>query len=395
MNLGTSTTETTLRKLLTQQKPRVCCTMRQSIATVRVNWPTVKIDFWTDFELDNLNQCYGKTLDSSLSVLTQDCPDAGQELTGWGIHSAKDTNGLIAWTHKLLNMTLQYGEMPKERTTLHSHRSVAGGPAPSDDQCLPRKDDARHGPLRQLASLCRKAKTPYGYIQTNEDLAVCHFSMADGQERVSVKIMVVEWSNYGTEELTTDLALWWLSMMAISPAQAQGNAVADGSALVDTNKWNAMNPENHSSNVGQSMELPASGGDRLFPGGHNRIPLPVSQVPLPVNQAPLPVNQVPFLDYQMLLPGSQLPFPENQVLLPDNQIPSSSGQMPLLREQTAVSLGNRLHTHAWLGHKNIIDLSINDIPAPNFWNHANLDLDAYMNSSPSSSEGVIPSHCRR
>lgn len=74
-------------------------------------------------------------------------------------------------------------------------------------------------PMRQLAHLCCISQTRYGYILTDEDLVACRFSASDPNTSASVweaEIMPIPWSKNGPTQLTTDLALWWLCMLALS-----------------------------------------------------------------------------------------------------------------------------------------------------------------------------------
>lgn len=76
--------------------------------------------------------------------------------------------------------------------------------------------------LRQLGHYCKTANTRYGYIQTEKELVACKFenNLATGGLRVHV--MPIPWTNYGPTVLTTDLALWWLCVKALSlPAGPQ------------------------------------------------------------------------------------------------------------------------------------------------------------------------------
>lgn len=68
-------------------------------------------------------------------------------------------------------------------------------------------------PLGQLANIRKVAQTRHGYIQTDQEMVVCCFS--EGPEGWKVAIMPVPWSRHGVDVLTTDLALWWLCMLAM------------------------------------------------------------------------------------------------------------------------------------------------------------------------------------
>ncbi|KAI0868472.1 hypothetical protein GGS24DRAFT_482241 [Hypoxylon argillaceum] len=73
--------------------------------------------------------------------------------------------------------------------------------------------------VRQLANLCAHSKTRYGYILTDEDFVACCFSVknvVNGVSEWTVAVKAVPWTKAGDTELTTDLALWWLCMLAVS-----------------------------------------------------------------------------------------------------------------------------------------------------------------------------------
>ncbi|MBE3041790.1 hypothetical protein IMZ48_04265 [Candidatus Bathyarchaeota archaeon] len=89
-------------------------------------------------------------------------------------------------------------------------------------------------PLQQLANICALGRTRYGYIQSEEELVACRFSMDDG-EVWRAAIMPVPWSRHGAEVLTTGLALWWLSMLAMSHEDHRG-IVGHGS-IVAIDEW--------------------------------------------------------------------------------------------------------------------------------------------------------------
>ncbi len=92
-------------------------------------------------------------------------------------------------------------------------------------------------PVRQLANICRAAETRYGYIQTNEELVVCCFSERD-QVMWNAAIMPIPWSRHGVEVLTSDLALWWLCMLAMSDPCHRA-IVAEGD-MVKINAWDII-----------------------------------------------------------------------------------------------------------------------------------------------------------
>ncbi|KAI1780197.1 hypothetical protein F4818DRAFT_453923 [Hypoxylon cercidicola] len=89
-------------------------------------------------------------------------------------------------------------------------------------------------PLRQLANVGDITKTRYGYIQTNEDLTVCCFSR-EAPDHWKAAVMPIPWSRHGENQLTTDLALWWLSMLAMSGPE--NRAIVKEVEMTRINQW--------------------------------------------------------------------------------------------------------------------------------------------------------------
>lgn len=75
-------------------------------------------------------------------------------------------------------------------------------------------EESKKAPFRQLANVCERAKTRYGYIQTDQELVICRFCLEDDEWRV--EIMPDPMSRQGLLALTSDLALWWLCMLGLS-----------------------------------------------------------------------------------------------------------------------------------------------------------------------------------
>ncbi|KAK7424850.1 hypothetical protein QQZ08_008480 [Neonectria magnoliae] len=89
-------------------------------------------------------------------------------------------------------------------------------------------------PLRQLAKLCDIAGTRYGSVLTDEAFAACLFAR-DGIDAWKAFIMPIHWTKFGTQRLTTDLALWWLCMMAMS--DEENRAIKQVGDLVSLGHW--------------------------------------------------------------------------------------------------------------------------------------------------------------
>lgn len=94
-------------------------------------------------------------------------------------------------------------------------------------------------PLRQLAELCKKSQTRYGYIQTDEEVVVCCFSKSIVDPgKLCVSVMPVPWARHGVHLLTVDLALWWLCMLAMS---GEGREIVHEDELVKIDAWSVAN----------------------------------------------------------------------------------------------------------------------------------------------------------
>ncbi|KAJ9130229.1 hypothetical protein NKR23_g12297 [Pleurostoma richardsiae] len=263
----------TLRRLLTQPKPEVPCKTKASKNSTG-QWPTVGIDairLWDQFNIDILNESYGHILDLEIPVeQLAEAPRAEDVLEGMEITKPTDILHLIGWNDRVLRPTLAFA---KQHLHLHTSVRLQHDVAAADNSSFARIMDGRRPirvdhrvalddfplphlviglgrssskfqgrllaghsgktakenlwPLRQLANLCDLAKTRYGYIVTDQDLVACCFYKTEaarsGQTAGStevvdwkVALMPVPWTKYGEEQLTTDLALWWLCMLALS-----------------------------------------------------------------------------------------------------------------------------------------------------------------------------------
>lgn len=171
-------------------------------------------------------------------------------------------------------------------------------------------------PVRQLANVCHAAQTRYGYIVTDQDLVVCCFyHPEDGMSQANqlkVAMMAVPWTVHGEAQLTTDLALWWLCMLALSSTQHR--APASEADMVGIGEWEVryVNDErgwvrrHRYSNVEQPVDLP---------------PQPASQTLLLGNPAASDIN-----------PNNNLPFhPNNNFYfnfnLGNSQAPVQGGEL--------------------------------------------------------------------
>lgn len=220
---------------------------------------------WHDFNLDSLNACYGNLLDQALDagfpVHNVTVPIASQFFENVAIADSGDVKHQIVWNHDMVRLTLATAQtflslnpgapifqtysnaagtsvahIPNSRLTVDHTVGLSGFPrlillvgltrpswkwsGHSLAEGLPNVNLETLWPVRQLGNLCSAAKTRYGYLQTNEELVVCCFGM-DGGGRRTVMMMPIAWTLHGEDQLTTDLALWWLGLMAMSSSKDQ------------------------------------------------------------------------------------------------------------------------------------------------------------------------------
>lgn len=99
---------TTLRQVLTQQKPLLPCTSTSNRNTTHGSWPKLdeSVVIWDEFNLKTLNESYGDLLDVAVPDTLLASPQANQVLAGIVVNTAEDINHLISWNHGLMEPTL-------------------------------------------------------------------------------------------------------------------------------------------------------------------------------------------------------------------------------------------------------------------------------------------------
>ncbi|KAG7292936.1 hypothetical protein NEMBOFW57_002981 [Staphylotrichum longicolle] len=270
----------TLRQVLTQQKLPVPCRASAAASrnTIGWTWPDLEVAVWDEFNLANLNESYGHIL--ALEV-QRPYPRADQLLQGLATNSAADVKELIGWNDGLLRPVLErakshLGLYPG--TVLHHVHSTADQSVIAKLRNVRQRLTVDHiiglddfpiqnlvvglgrpsrkwsggtlanqiqsgsvtgellWPVRQLANICDKAGTRYGYIQTDEELVVFCYSKRGAGWKAA--FMPIPWSRHGAEVLTSDLALWWLCMLAMSPSHHR--AVTNEEDMVKINDWDLV-----------------------------------------------------------------------------------------------------------------------------------------------------------
>lgn len=213
---------------------------------------------WNDFNLEQLNHFFGITLDLEIPAEQMARAPRTESLPAdFTVNDARDVRQMVEWNRRLMQPTLGYAktffglhpgvalqqrpmspDRPEYvnfggggRPVMVHHQVMLDTPlTPNLVVGLARKSTHFKGrqviedpatvseegrwPLRQLANLCDKSKTRYGYLITDEDLTVCCFHEIEPAVW-GVQLLAIPWTLYGPEQLTSDLALWWLSMIAL------------------------------------------------------------------------------------------------------------------------------------------------------------------------------------
>ncbi|KAI1173610.1 hypothetical protein F4777DRAFT_556968 [Nemania sp. FL0916] len=268
--MASSWDTTTIRVALTQPKPVTLCGPMPSRNTKSgPDWPNISnddISTWADFRLETLNESYGQVLDleipvtelskagvsrpDALEVVEITKPDEILYLIGLNDRVLQPTLGFAKrYLHLCDGVQLLHQVSAPKKALIPMVKISNGSNQFSVDHCVAldeiqspnlvigfcrpsnkfqsravaenSKDlkEERTLPLRQLANLCRVAGTRYGYIMTEKDFVACCFTKKSTEEKAQwwkVMMMPVPWTRQGASQLTTDLALWWLSMLALS-----------------------------------------------------------------------------------------------------------------------------------------------------------------------------------
>lgn len=287
----------TIRECLTAPKPDI---YSQANAKNSLNrkWPNVnqRIGVWKEFTIETLNNTYGHILDQEGPAAPLPPPTPQHFFSGKRINNDKDAKELTIWNseagypalvaaqglmglHSGTGLVSNYKSAENGTFTASLNQTnqatvkmlpanippviradhvvylndsfpsylVVGISKPADkfdtstiarDEPMVTQNQAYL--LDLLASVCRKAGTRYGYIQTNRELVACLFTpdegkVIEGREHWTVKIMPVPWSKHGTAMLTTDLAVWWLCLLAMS--DRKNRELVPKGDVVPINHW--------------------------------------------------------------------------------------------------------------------------------------------------------------
>ncbi|KAI1167141.1 hypothetical protein F5B18DRAFT_528510 [Nemania serpens] len=289
--MDSSLNNMTLRKALTQAKPSIPSKLKPGANSRNNRWPEIdqkSIVSWNAFNLENLNASYGHILDKPIPEGQLDVPQANSVLSSvQEISTVRDINHLIMWSDRVLGPTFDFARKqlglqlgvevrrdlapldstytrPGVNNGTRSGRIKADHVIELDDLNTPmlvlglgrpnRYFPGRHitnnlskgvlWPVKQLANLCSHSNTRYGYILTDQDFLACCFSSADPKKRKAgwmVAIKAVPWTKSGETQLTTDLALWWLCMLAIS--DPSNRELTRKELVIGIDRWDDHNHE--------------------------------------------------------------------------------------------------------------------------------------------------------
>ncbi|EGX88245.1 hypothetical protein CCM_08288 [Cordyceps militaris CM01] len=215
---------------------------------------------------------YGHILESEFP---QEIPDPQRFFYGVAIRREKDIKKVIHWDYTLLERALNPLKKPQDINTSYNllHQCTNNDPGDHNlrtthhvirynrhvvmagfGRSSVKFDDengfalARHrSPIRQLANSCMSFRLRYGYILTDKAMVVCRFRKVGlsknkdeklDPDQLMADIKRIPWSNKGEDELTTDLALWWLLMLALSDGQQRD--IVESSKTTEVDTWEVV-----------------------------------------------------------------------------------------------------------------------------------------------------------
>ncbi|KAJ9643810.1 hypothetical protein H2204_001955 [Knufia peltigerae] len=219
--------QTTIRELLTTYKPLIDCTASGMRPTTSTKWPNLgNIKIWEDFTLAIIDRDFGFALDDPFTIMNP--RPAGFPLpVGHQINSLADLNALFKRNVDMLDETLVHARMILDLhfdkpcasdyataqgyakfLTIRSNMALqhaiwlehqpilnilAGLGKTSKQWCgsalqknIRNNDEPSQSllwPVRQLANICNKANTRFGYIQTDKELVVFEFTLRADEKR--------------------------------------------------------------------------------------------------------------------------------------------------------------------------------------------------------------------
>ncbi len=283
-----------MRGSLLLSKPYVPCQSTAKGNTKSDTWPQYfELRAWLAFNIRTLNESYGYILDQPLPLEVADMVPSTSRLQGLVVEDDNGPKHIIAWNDKTVMPLVKYAKqlmgLHVGVVLHHEIENVEDGTRPRVPG-LHRKTTIGHvialgnyqravlvvglsrtsvkwrgstliknpniteseptWPIRQLANLCTKTGTRYGYIQTDEELVVCCFAatkLSQGQYADwKVFAMSVPWNmempqpgNIGARSslMSTELALWWLCMLSMSD---DNRSIVEAKDIVPIDTWDTV-----------------------------------------------------------------------------------------------------------------------------------------------------------
>lgn len=250
---------TTLRQVLTQERPLVLSTMRETIPKpCRANMSWEKIQLWSQFTLEGINGNDHQVLDQPLTGLTDAIPNSFNVLDNLRLDCQEDMFSVSCWIGDILAFSVPYTVSRwnlKVPGTLHFQVNefkaapfgdcfysgietsegwtglIVGTHQPKSTWNIDNIRDSRGSTagmdmaLSTLAFACEQYDVNLGYILTLNELVVCEFDPYSGG--ALFKVMPIPLLDTGERKMTAELAVWVLCMLALEEATSESDELAD------------------------------------------------------------------------------------------------------------------------------------------------------------------------
>ncbi|CAK7231225.1 hypothetical protein SCUCBS95973_007839 [Sporothrix curviconia] len=196
----------TLRDALSRQKRSVICPKLPFLETKGL-WPTVsdRITLWASFNIDNLNESYGHVLDLPMPFGAFQALPSVDELHNISKSGVDGPRQLMAWTDAVVRPVLTYAKRHlRLREGLHDYSGQALVVGISRAALSWRPGFVRN---QMVGDFIGNAQGPSS-------------RKAGAPTPLHVQYMPVPWNTEHVEgrctTLTTEMALWWLCMLALA-----------------------------------------------------------------------------------------------------------------------------------------------------------------------------------
>ncbi|CAI6086263.1 unnamed protein product [Clonostachys chloroleuca] len=217
------TGQTTLRELLTQIKPTIACNTTASKSTKGKKWPELdkKIKRWDDFNIETLNKNYGNLLKKSLPNIAVLKPALKLGRSTLGLAPGRHLEHVhedprIPNAHPLTKVShlIKLVGSPNRNLVVGLGTTSLKFQGEALSTAIDHRIASKHqNPVMQLAHACNLANARHGYIQTDNEVLACRFSCT--VKVWEAEVMEIPMVLSGEGVMTTELAVWWLAMMAM------------------------------------------------------------------------------------------------------------------------------------------------------------------------------------